>query len=67
MNGLTSEQIQLIEKEQKSLSDMSQLEALLVLTNAFDANKIQKRNLQMINEKISRSVFDYVLESYPRL
>ena len=67
MNGLTSEQIQLMEKEQKSQSDKSQLEALLILTNAFDANKIQIRNLQRVNEKISRSVFDYILESHPRL
>ena len=40
----------MIELEKKSEQDMARLNALLIVTNAFDADKIQKRNLLTIDE-----------------
>ena len=57
----------MIELEQKSELDMARLNALLIVTNAYDADKIQKRNLQAIDEQISRSVQEVVRDANPRL
>ena len=56
-----------MEKEKKTQSDATKLKALVILSNAFDENKIQARNLQRIEEKSSSWVFDYIKESRPSL
>lgn len=67
MKCFTSAQILQMEKEKKTQSDATKLKALVILSNAFDGNKIQARNLQRIEEKSSSSVFDYIKESRPSL
>ena len=39
----------------------------MVVTVALDEKKIQKRNIQAIDEKVSESVETYIQEQHPKL
>lgn len=51
----------------ESLSKEIKFKALLVVTNAFDSNKIQKRNLSSVEHHIDDSIRSYVRDSRPKL
>ena len=67
MGSLPAEERGQIEHELESQTKEARLSALLIVTNAYDTNKIQKRNLQTIDEQIAASVQAYMRESRPRL
>lgn len=48
MLRLSAHECELIEREQDSQVKDAHFKALLIVTNAFDADKILKRNLHMI-------------------
>ena len=67
MESLPTEERERVERELETQTKEARLNALLIVTNAYDANKIQKRNLQTIDEQIAGTVQAYIRDSHPRL
>ena len=53
-------------KEQDSKAKQARLQALLIVSKAYDAKQIHKRNFARIDEQIAESVQAYIKESHPR-
>ena len=56
MESLAAEERERVERELETQTKEARLNALLIVTNAYDADKIQKRNLQTIDEQIAGTV-----------
>ena len=64
--SLPDHERQEIYKDQDSSAKQARLHALLIVSKAYDAKQIHKRNFSRIDDQIAESVQAYIKESHPR-